>query len=74
MSKHTTEKGIVASKCKLEEQTPSKIPANDLVKFAEFILQNIFFFNLTTKLSNRSLVVLLGLSLLLHLPAFIWKN
>ena len=43
MSKHTTEKGIVASKCKLEEQTPSKIPANDLVKFAEFILKNIFF-------------------------------
>ena len=74
MSKHTTEKGILASKCKSEEQTSSKILANELVKFAEFILKNIFFFNLATKLSNRSLVVLLGLNLLLHTPAFIWNK
>ena len=30
------------------------------------------FLNFTTKLSNRSLVLLLGLRLLLHMPAFIW--
>ena len=31
-----------------------------------------FFLNLTTKLSNRSLVLLLELSLLLHTPVIIW--
>ena len=55
-------------KSKLEEPTSSKIPTNDLVKLAEFVLKN----NLTTKISNRFLVLLLGLSLLLHTPAFIW--
>ena len=35
--------GILALKSKLEEQTSSKIPTNDLVKWAEFVLKNIFF-------------------------------
>ena len=35
--------GILASKNKLEEQASSKIPANDLVTFAEFVLKNNFF-------------------------------
>ena len=34
---------ILASKNKLEEQTSSKIPTNDLVKLAEFVLKSIFF-------------------------------
>ena len=34
--------GILALKSKLEEQT-SKIPTNDLVKLAEFVLKNNFF-------------------------------
>ena len=63
---------ILVLKSKLEEQTSSKIPANDLVKLAEFILKDSFFFNLTTKLSNRSLVLLLGLSLVLHAAVFTW--
>ena len=58
--------GILALKSKLEEQNSSKITTNDLVKLAEFVL-----LNLTTKLSNRSLVLLLELSLLLHSPVFI---
>ena len=35
--------GILALKSKLEEQTSSKIPTNDLVKLAEFLFKNIFF-------------------------------
>ena len=35
--------GILALKSKLEEQTSSKIPTNDLVKLAEFVLKNNFF-------------------------------
>ena len=35
--------GILALKCKLKEQTFSKIPTNDLVKLAEFVLKNNFF-------------------------------
>ena len=35
--------GILALKSKLEEQTFSKIPTNDLDKLAEFVLKNIFF-------------------------------
>ena len=35
--------GIIALKSKLEEQTSSKIPTNDLVKLAEFVLKNNFF-------------------------------
>ena len=35
--------GILALKSKLEEQTSSKIPTNDLVKLAEFVLENNFF-------------------------------
>ena len=35
--------GILALKSKLEEQTGSKIPTNDLVKLAEFVLKNKFF-------------------------------
>ena len=62
--------GILASKSKLEEQTTSKIPTKDLVKLAEFVLKSSFF-ELTTKLSNRSLVLLLKLNLL-HAPVFIW--
>ena len=59
--------GILALKSKLEEQTSSKMPTNDLVKLAEFVLKNnIFEFN------NGSLVLLLDLSLLLHTPVFIW--
>ena len=50
MSKHTTEKGILASKCKLEEQTSSKIPANELVKFAEFVLKNISFIEFSNEI------------------------
>ena len=65
-------KWILALKIKLEEQTSSKIPTNDLVKLAEFVLENILFFNLTMKLGNRSLVLLLGLSLRFHMPVFIW--
>ena len=34
---------ILALKCKLEEQTSSKVPTNDLVKLAEFVLKNNFF-------------------------------
>ena len=38
--------GILALKGKLEEQTSSMIPTNDLVKLAEFVLENnIFEFN-----------------------------
>ena len=35
--------GILALKNKSWEQTSSKIPTNDLVKLAEFLLKNIFF-------------------------------
>ena len=35
--------GILALKSKLEEQTSSKIPTNDRVKLAEFVLKNNFF-------------------------------
>ena len=63
--------GILALKSKLEEQTSSKTITNDLVELAEFVLK-IIFLNLTTKLSNRSVVLLLGLSLLLHTLGFIW--
>ena len=35
--------GILALKSKLEEQTSSKIPTNDLVKLAEFVVKNNFF-------------------------------
>ena len=35
--------GILALKSKSEEQTSSKIPTNDLVKLAEFVLKNNFF-------------------------------
>ena len=35
--------GILALKGKLKEQTSSKIPTNDLVKLAEFVLKNNFF-------------------------------
>ena len=35
--------GILALKNKLEEQASSKISANDLVTFAEFVLKNNFF-------------------------------
>ena len=34
--------GILALKSKLQEQTSSKIPTNDLVQLAEFALKNIF--------------------------------
>ena len=63
--------GILALKSKLEEQTSSKIPTNDLVKLAESVLKTIFL-NLKTKLSYRSLVQLLELGLLLHTPVSIW--
>ena len=53
--------GILALKSKLEEQTASKIPTNNLVKLADFAFK-----------SNRSVVLLLGLSFLLHTPVFIW--
>ena len=33
---------ILALKSKLEEPTSSKIPTNDLVKLAEFVLKNNF--------------------------------
>ena len=62
---------ILALKSKLEEQISSNIHFNDLFKSAEFVLKNIFL-KLKTKLSNRSLVLLLGLSLLLHTPARTW--
>ena len=39
----THKEGISALKSKLEEQTSSKIPTNDLVKLAEFVLKNYFF-------------------------------
>ena len=35
--------GISALKQKLEEQQPTKIPTNDLVKLAKFVLKNKFF-------------------------------
>ena len=35
--------GILALKSKLEEETSSKIPTNDLVKLTEFVLKNDFF-------------------------------
>ena len=35
--------GILALKSRLVEQTSSKIPTNDLVKLAEFVLKNNFF-------------------------------
>ena len=35
--------GILALKGKLEEQTSSKNPTNDLVQLAEFVLKNNFF-------------------------------
>ena len=35
--------GILALKGKLEEQTSSMIPTNDLVKLAEFVLENNIF-------------------------------
>ena len=53
--------GILALKSKLEEQTASKIPTNNLVKLAESAFK-----------SNRSVVLLLGLSFLLHTPVFTW--
>ena len=59
--------GILALKSKLEEQTFSKIPTND----KQNLFLKIIFLNLTTKLSSRSLVLLLGLSLLLHTSVFI---
>ena len=65
--------GILALKRKLEEQTSSKISSNYLVKLVEFVVKNNFF-NLTTKLRNRSLVLLLGLSLLHCTPVFIWRK
>ena len=41
-----TNEGISALKQKLEEQTSTKIPTNDLVKSAEFVLKNnLFEFN-----------------------------
>lgn len=40
MTKHTTQRGILTLKNKLEEQTSSKIPTNDLAKLAEFVLKN----------------------------------
>ena len=65
--------GILALKRKLEEQTSSKISSNYLVKLVEFVVKNNFC-NLTTKLRNRSLVLLLGLSLLHCTPVFIWRK
>ena len=35
--------GILALKNKSQEQTSSKIPSNDLVKLAEFLLKSNFF-------------------------------
>ena len=35
--------GILALKSKSEKQTSSKIPTNDLIKLAEFVLRNNFF-------------------------------
>ena len=35
--------GILALKSKLEKQTSSKVPTNDLVKLAEFVLKSNFF-------------------------------
>ena len=35
--------GILALKSKLDEQTSSKIPTNDVIKLAEFVLKNNFF-------------------------------
>ena len=35
--------GILALKSKIKEQTSSRIPTNDLVKLAEFVLKNNFF-------------------------------
>ena len=35
--------GTLALKTKFEEQTSAKIPTNDLVKLAEFVLKNNFF-------------------------------
>ena len=35
--------GISALKSKLDEQSSSKIPNDDLVKLAEFVLKNNFF-------------------------------
>ena len=35
--------GILAIKIKLDEQTSSKIPTNDVIKLAEFVLKNNFF-------------------------------
>ena len=55
--------GILALKSKLDEQTSSRIPTNDVVKLAEFVLK--------INLSNRSLILLLGLSLLFDMSAFI---
>ena len=44
---------ILALKSKLEQQTSSKIPTNDLVKLAEFALKNYFFeFNNEIKQEN----------------------
>ena len=66
--------GILALKNKLDKQTSSKIHSNDLVNLAKFLFLKTIFLNLTTKLSNRSVALLLGLSLLLHTPVFIWMD
>ena len=63
--------GILALKSKLEEQTSSKIPTNDLVKLAEFVLKNNFF-EFNNEIKQQISGMLLELSLLLHTPVFIW--
>ena len=69
-SRHTTKEGILVLKNQLEEQTSSNIPMIWLSWHNLF--SKTFSLNLTTKLSSKSLVVLLELNLLLHTPTIIW--
>ena len=69
-SKHTTKEGMLALKNQLEEQTSSNIPMIWLSWHNLF--SKTFSLNLTTKLSSKSLVVLLELNLFLHTPTIIW--
>ena len=61
-------KGDFSIKKQIRGTNPLKIPTNDLVKLAEFPLTNKFF-EFDNEI-NRSLALLLGLTLVLHTPVF----
>ena len=63
-------KGGFSIKKQIRATNPFEIPTNDLVKLAEFPPKSIFFFEFDNKI-NRSLALLLGLTLVLHMPVFI---